>query len=284
MTRSAGVLSSIVALLGVALIAAAVNNHALAQQNGNMQSAWQQQRILGELDNDVAAPLRGYVSPRSSSPASPMPSESTEWKGLEAAGTITYGNTSLSQPAILAISPSGSERLDVTLESGVRSLRIIGSAGKLQDPSGARRQLPSRNAVVSFIPIRAFSNKAVAADTVVSDMTAATLAGHLYTHKRYEFHPADVADPTKQGRPAFATEVYIAQSTGDVFKTVDYVESLEPSPEPHVRVITYENYKMVDGVRVPMNLTETIDGQIAFAIKLTSIQLSSARANSDFSF
>lgn len=279
------------ALLGVILVGTAFGHVVSAQDGGARTSStrWQQSRISGELDADVPAPVPQYTSLPESSQASPTNTaassgQATRWEGLEGTGTISYGKEGPELPATLSISPDGNERLDVTLDNGTRSLRILGFVGKLREQQGKTRQLPIRNAVVSLIPTCAFPFASVSATTIENEMQQVTIAGGAYTHKRFEFHPTYVSDPTKHGRPAFATEVYTTPSTSETFKTVDYVDSMEPLSQSYVRVITYEDYKTVDGVGVPTKFTETIDGQKAYVLKLTSVQLTSSRTQAEFSF
>ncbi len=67
-----------------------------------------------------------------------------------------------------------------------------------------------------------------------------------------------------------------------LYKSATSVESLAQTRYQYLEVVTYTDYRLVDGVKLPFHIATTLEGQPSWAFTMTDV--SSNPANSVFTF
>jgi hypothetical protein len=244
--------------------------------------AWTQTtRIYGPEDRDVPMPSTSPV-PGTANQAAEGVLESyfhavgaTQWQGVKATGTITYsGNEAPPQgTATLTIARDGFTRLDVTNSLGSTSFRVRGIRGGFQDVKGTLHTLPFRNARAGLFAYPFLLSPRLPQQQGIS-LTAGTvqLNGRSFTRLSLARPVIERQTSPRAHGDVIATDVYFSPDTNLPYKSVDLVGALDPSPQRSIRVITYEDYRQVDGVELPFRYTETINGQRSWVLQLTAAE------------
>lgn len=209
---------------------------------------------------------------------------STRWSGFEAQGTMTYGSGEQSNdyPATLTVGRLGETRLDVTRPDGLSSLRINGTSGQLKRGNGRPKSIPLRNMAVGLIAFPNLISSAFAAKHMgVSDGGIVDLDGrslHKVSIQRQLF-PGQFNSAT--ARTYIVSDLYFG-SDHLLYKSAAAIEDLSQSGQQYLEVVSYANYKTIDGVAIPFALSASLDGQPSWKLQLLSV--SPSNANSDFTF
>jgi hypothetical protein len=194
-----------------------------------------------------------------------------QWQGFQATGSIVYaGNEALAHgSATLAVSREGFTRLDVTRSSGSTSLRIRGGMGAFQDTFGKQHRLQASSARAGLL------SYPLLLSTELGEQQSLLLAASAVKLGGAPFNKLSLLRPAVEGRPlspakgnVVPTDIYFSPDTHLPYKSSDLVTSLDGSPQRYLRVITYEDYRQVEGITIPFRYTETINGQLAWTLKL----------------
>jgi hypothetical protein len=243
------------------------------------QASPQSTRIYGPEDRDVPLPSQSIVKSNSAGPAQGIlqsylqAAGAAQWQGIQATGTLTYEGNEAPPPgqATLTIARDGLTRLDVTSSLGTTSLRIRGAAGTFQEVNEKQHRLAFRDARAGL-----FAYSFLLSPHLTEEPGLNLTAGTLQLDGK-SLNKLSVGRPIQQIQTAsrshsdvIVTDIYFSADTNLPFKSVDLVGSLELSPEQYVRVVTYEDYRPVEGVELPFRCTETINGQRSWVLQLTS--------------
>jgi hypothetical protein len=104
----------------------------------------------------------------------------------------------------------------------------------------------------------------------ISSSAVVELNGRAF--KRLSLTRPTIDAPSRAHAEFVTTDFYLSSDTSLLYKSVDMVGSLDPSSRRYMRVITYEDYRQIDGVEIPFRYTETINGQPAWVLQLTTAQ------------
>ncbi len=194
-----------------------------------------------------------------------------QWQGFQATGSIVYAGDEATGhgSATLAVSREGFTRLDVSRTSGSTSLRIRGGMGGFQDALGKQHRLQVSSARASLLAYPfLLSTKLSEQQSLLLATGAAELGGA-------PFNKLSLLRPAVEGRPlspakgnVVPTDIYFSPETHLPYKSSDLITSLDGSTQRYLRVMTYEDYRQVEGVTIPFRYTETINGQFAWMLQL----------------
>jgi hypothetical protein len=264
-------IGSLAAILAIAFVCLPAPQRASAQAT----------RVYGPEDRDVPMPSTGIVASTSDQAAQGLlqsylqAAGAGQWQGIQATGTITYaGNEAPPQgSATLTITRDGLTRLDVTNSLGNTSLRIRGAGGAFQDVSGKQHRLPPRNARAGLLAYVSLLSPGFATEQGLH-LAAGTLQldGRSLSKLSVMRPVAERQASSRAQGDVIVTDIYFSPDTHLPYKSVDLVGALDLSPQRYVRVITYEDYREVEGVQLPFRYTETINGQRSWVLQLTTAQ------------
>jgi len=176
-------------------------------------------------------------------------------------------------------------RLDVQKPKGMSSLRMDGAYGTVQHADGKMKQMDARDAVAGLLafPVLMEANFPASNVMLIDQGTAPVDGTALHRITVEKPWPGDPVDAT--GNPlTTVTDLYFNPQTHLLMKSANGVLGSDPSPERLLRVITYGNYQEVNGMEVPSQYRETINGQILWTLQLNQIRLNQGLPESDFYF
>lgn len=206
----------------------------------------------------------------------------SNWKDVEATGTLTYpaGDT---HAASLFLLGSRYSRLDVTMDSGTRSVRLISTYGRFKDETGVKSPLlpiTSRAALVAFPRIWI---KAAAAGPI-SLFDKGTIATNGQNLHRITFEFPLGPGTYSPGDRTEATDLYFDPNTHLLLFSVDSLRFANSANQPFLRVISYGNYQRFAGILFPTALTETLNGQVQWNLQLAQFSVNANPPSSTFLF
>ena len=250
----------------------------------------QTRSISGSMDKAVPPPLPTLPSASTDRPvlseiqAYLKASGSTNWSGLDAEGTIRYGadETTTPYPATLILSRRGETRLDVTTPGGIRSLRISGFIGNVQDAHGVITSVPLRNCVAGIVAFsRLLSAGTDDTNVIEKDAGPITLDGQTL-HKVSVQYPVSQrkADPRDE-REHMVADLYFGPDNL-LYKSASMVDSVPQSGAHYLEVVSYSDYRSMNGVQIPFRVRATVEGQPAWDLQITTA--SEFSSHIDFSF
>jgi len=228
--------------------------------------------LLGEKDPAAVAELTAYDRATSSS----------GWQDFQAAGTLTYPAGD-SHAAELYLSGSNSARLDVTMNSGTRSLRIGKATGLFQDERGNEGSLSpatSRVGIVAFprIWISALRSE----DISLYDQGTYSKTGRPLHRITMEY---PLASHHEHGPvPTVATDLYFDPATNLLLYSVDAVAFKESPGKIFTRTTQYSNYQPFNGVEIPSEIQQMLDDQPQWTLQLNQVNTNENPPDSTFSF
>ena len=197
---------------------------------------------------------------------------SASWTGFEGHGSMVYGGApdTAAYPATLSISKSGETRLDVERPEGTTSLRISGAMGGFQPANGRMISLPFRNITAGLIVFPRFLSPSFQADkSVVTDDGTVELDGK-------SLHKISLQQKIGRGKPAttidrtyLVSDLYF-DSDHLLYKSATAVESLAQTRYQYLEVITYTDYRVVEGVKLPFHIAATVEGQPSWTFTMTA--------------
>jgi hypothetical protein len=250
--------------------------------------AWAQAtRVYGTEDRNIPFPSTSIPLGDSAQAANLLQAYlqavgAAQWQGVSATGTMTYaGNEAAPEgSATLTITREGSTRLDVTNSKGTTSLRIRGAGGAFQDIKGTRHRLPIVNASAGL-----FAYPFLLSQASQKTQGLSLAAGTLQLDGRL-FNRLSVGRPAAAGSAAAqnSEDIYLSSDTNLPYKSAAFVGSVDGSLQRYLKVITYEDYRQVDGVEIPFRYIETINGQRAWTLQLEEAQPVTTTDESYFTF
>lgn len=190
------------------------------------------------------------------------------WTEMEGKGQITYGGDSATNEATLIIVGNSRFRLDAQTSTGTSSIRINGRSGKIREADGHTFPLLPETAASGLFQFQTLRLADFPdASTSLSDRGLATIRKvslHRITVERRLF-PAQ--------KKSVVTDFYFDPQTHLLVKSVNSIRVDGTGNNAFLRVITYEDYRRVDGVMIPFRFTQTLDGQKQWTLQLSDVQL-----------
>ncbi|WP_260703475.1 LolA-like protein [Edaphobacter flagellatus] len=204
------------------------------------------------------------------------------WTGMQGTGTIAYANETASYPATLTIQGSSKFRLDGQAAKGTLSIRIDGRVGKVQEADGRTFPLAPETAssgIVQFQMLRLADLQTASSLTDHGVVSFDQSSLHRTTIERY-FSPASKFRPLT----TVATDLYFDPQTHLLAKSANSIQIDGAGNNRLLRVITYEDYRLINGMMVPFRFIQTLDGQKQWTLQLSEVQLGSNQPATFFQF
>jgi hypothetical protein len=204
------------------------------------------------------------------------------WRDLQGTGTLSYQDGETHNASLYLLGPQYS-RLDIEMESGLRSVRLNTSAGAFQNEFGEHSSLlpvTSRAGIVAF--------PKVWTDALDSHFVSLYDRG-LYTGTGQALHRITIEYQLtpggyNRGDPTVATDLYFDPSTHALLFSVDSVQFANSADQPFLQVMAYGVYQAFNGFLVPTSLVQTLNGQPQWALQLNQVTINTNLSLSTFSF
>jgi len=205
------------------------------------------------------------------------------WQSLEATGTLTFPDGT-SHAASLFLTGSTFQRLDIEMESGSRSLRLGGVAGRFQDERGSMGSLPPATARAGIVAFpRIWADAASSSNVSLYDQ-------HLYTGTGSNLHRITLeyalegSSQSHFGNRTAATDLYFNPGTHLLAYSVDTVTFIGFVRQSFSRVTSYEEYQQFNGVKVPTTIKQYLNGQLQWTLLLSQVTENATHSADTFLF
>lgn len=256
--------------------------------------AFKKRVVFGEYDKAVTFPVMEGIPGQKDAQALRVvslyldASANGQWKGFDATGTMTVGSGESQKqiPASLSVGQRNRYRLDITTPSGIRSVRVEGPEGAVQQEDGKTFNLPAASAGTGLIPLPTTLSEAAGdkRDSLIDDGLVELDGAKL--HKITFIRPLFSRSLQAQLSPEhpLITTLFFDPKSHLLVKSADAVLLDTTSQTHHLRVITYEDSRAIDGYVVPYRYRETIDGRLSWTLELTNVTVATNHEASYFHF
>lgn len=227
---------------------------------------------LGQVDTAALSEVLDHIKVVGASP----------WTGMQGTGKITYGSDSTSYPATLTIQGNSKFRLDGQAAHGTLSIRINGRIGKIQETDGRTFPLVPETASSGIFQFQMLHLADLETASSLIDhglVPFDQVSLHRITVERY-FSPASKSRPLK----TLATDLYFDPQTHLLAKSVNSVQIDGAGNNRFLRVITYEDYRPINGLMLPFRFIQTLDGQKQWTLQLSEVELGPNQPATFFQF
>lgn len=257
--------------------------------------SWAQQlpsRIQGQFDSDVPLPVAGSKAVGLADAAGQVEMQAfgrlvdpASWTSMQADGTVTYAGAQEALPVTISMMPGNRCRIDITESNGHDLSVTKGDQGWFQAPQGKPTLDPPMMSLERTLPLHLFFEiQAKPNKYAVTDRGSTTIGGQFVHRVSVETEvPTSMRWPKSVPRRA-VLDLYFDTKTHLLYKSASVIPvpgSMQPAL---LRVLTYSDYKLIDGHTVPASISETINGQLIRTFALSSVQFDAAPAASLFSF
>lgn len=207
------------------------------------------------------------------------------WKGLQGTGQITYGvGDTTAYSATFSILGGTGFRLDGQTAKGELSIRINGGHGKIQEADGHLYPLlpnTAKSGIVQF-ELPRLANFPYPGTSLL-DRGLVTIEGRSLHRITYEITTADASEAVKK-KNAVVTDLYFDPASHLLIESANSIRIDGAGSADFLRVITYEDYRAVQGSMVPFRFTQTLNGQKQWTLQLSTVQLNPALETPSFEF
>ncbi|WP_263418905.1 DUF4292 domain-containing protein [Terriglobus albidus] len=197
------------------------------------------------------------------------------WTGMQGTGTITYGSDQNSYSATLTIVGSSRSRLDIQTATGSISTRINSRLGNIQHPDGKSFPLAPEIAASGIVQFELPRLADLQTRSSVLDHGVTVIDG-------MNLHRVTIEQPLTP-KKNIATDLYFDPETHLLVKTANAIRP-DGSQSELLRVVTYGDYRAVDGVMVPFLYRQVLDGQKQWTIQFSEVQLNPNLQSNYFEF
>jgi hypothetical protein len=196
----------------------------------------------------------------------------TQWNEMQGTGTISQGEQ---EPfdATLSVLGSNKFRLDVTTLHGIRSTRISDVIGVVQQDDSTKQTLPAgtaKNGLLAFP--RLLSSTFPDSQTTLLDHGIIQIDGkslHRITFEGVVFPD----DPTFDKDNICVLDLYFDPGSHLLIKSAEQAQLDSNDREHYLRVTTYADYRQVDGMLIPYQYSQTLNGQKQWTLNLAEVNL-----------
>jgi hypothetical protein len=176
-------------------------------------------------------------------------------------------------------------RLDATLADGVHSWFVNSSTSFQENPDGSTLPLPSQNIVKPANLTFPLLHLVMA----IQDAAVTVSYGGLVTHDGQQVHDILIqrtfpqsSDPLGALGRITKAHIFIDPNALTIQSILDTAYRRDLGPGEFSHEMQFSNYQAVNGVFVPMSVTEFISNQQTETIQLTQINFNTGLADSDF--
>jgi hypothetical protein len=203
------------------------------------------------------------------------------WQDLEATGTLTFTDGDAHQASLYLLG-SDQSRLDITMDSGTRSLRIQGVNGAFQDERGNQGVILSTTSSAGLVALpRIWLYGATNSHLSLHDQGISAVFGPSLHRITVEYALSAQNSPVV---PTHATDLYFDPDSHLLLFSTDSVSFGNTSGQTFLRMTTYGAYQPFNGVLIPTSITQYLDEQQEWTLTLTQLSLNSNLPASTFCF
>lgn len=173
-------------------------------------------------------------------------------------------------------------RLDASLSGGERSWIVNGSSALLKGPDGSTTYLPSQNAVKPASTMFPLMQVVAALENTSTNVSYDGLVSHD-GEQVYDIAIQEVLqnDPAGALGKITKTHIYVNPQSMTVFAIEDRAYAQRGVAEfPHE--LQFADYQSIDGIQVPLSITELISGQKTLSIQLSQMKFNTGLTSADF--
>ena len=195
----------------------------------------------------------------------------TAWHGMQATGTVTYGNLADSFPATLLMLPGNKIRMVLTSAQGNTIASTSGYSGHMQQAGGKDAGLSSIATAAGIIPFDLPSLASLSASGFrIVDRGMLVLEDESL-HRVTIQMALQIRDAGAGADRYSVTDFYFDSKTHLLRKSAS--SALVPGAGQHrfLRVLTYGDYKTSGDVLVPTLISETLDGRATWSLHLDTV-------------
>jgi hypothetical protein len=206
---------------------------------------------------------------------------------FEATGEITYYLAGAEVKGNATVRGRGLDqfRLDAALPEGTRSWAIDGLQGQLKEVDGTITVIPPHNIVTLgslTLPVGRVMNAVSDSTTAVSGLGSASEKGRSLENVGVRRSFGWKADPYNILSKVSAAEFSIDPATFLITSIKDNTHPKETLLVDVQRVISFSDYRNVNGIQVPFAIEQTVNGQRVFTLTLNNISFNVGVSNADF--
>jgi hypothetical protein len=208
------------------------------------------------------------------------------WTEMQGKGALTYPSADLGPfNATLSILNGDSFRLDVETSQGLRSTRIQGSTGAIQDADGKSQPIPAETASIGLVQFQllrlpSFPDPSLSLlDRGIRQIDGKSL--HLVT---VESPLPKTASPIGLAYSTTATDLYFDPSTHLLIKSATVIRITGARNQDFLRVISYSDYQKIGETLIPFHYQESLSGQPQWTLQLTEANFETTLKPSFFTF
>jgi hypothetical protein len=198
------------------------------------------------------------------------------WAGKQVQGTVT-----------IKARGAGQFRIDADLPSGTRSWYVNNGDGALRDEAGKITAIPFQNAValgaITF-PLPRLSGVATDTTSSVKYVGLRSLGSHQYQTIEVSLPNQFKSDPDGTLNRLFTAYYLFDPSTFRLVLIQDKTHPVDRLTRDIDHELDFADFRSVNGVQFPFNISERIAGQETFSIQLSNVTMNPGLTDSDFQF
>jgi hypothetical protein len=198
------------------------------------------------------------------------------WAGQEVSGSVTVQTARPDQ-----------FRLDANLAQGTRSWVISGGQGTVREADGKESPIPSFNGISLgslTLPISTILQSLNDPSAAVSSLGQEEFAGAQVNRIRIQQALSPQFDPNGEWTHLSAREYLIDALTSRIVASRAVLHPNDSFTKQFTQVVSFSDYRQVNGIAVPFSIVETIGGQKTWAIQLNTVTFNTGLTDTDFQF
>jgi hypothetical protein len=246
-------------------------------------------RIVGPEDQQIPMPTGGVQGRKDPGAMQELISflkttQLASFIDMRGIGTaLLPGGDSSPLPATMHLQGADKFRLDIQTSSGTRTIVFNGALAIVQHEDKTSYALP---------PTAGTNGVAVFPRPALTDFsgTGFSLIDHgLILVKGIQLHRITVQSAFSRrssdntGHDVdLATDLYFDATSHLLVKSATAIRLNEGGPQPYLQVVSYEDYRRVNGILVPFGYRKTLNGQLEWAMQLNDAQINAGVDSSMF--
>lgn len=243
-------------------------------------------RVYGESDSEIPLPVHPDRKGQDASAIQQLAgfmkvTNLSGWKGLIATGTITIAGDPTPYPAHFSIAGGNSYRLDVEKPDGIDSTIVNGRQGVFAAPQRQSRAMSSDTAFGGLLALpRVLASGYPFATTSVLDEGLVNNGG-VSLHRITLDDAAALSDSCS---PWKTVDLYFDPATNLLVSSAINGRLGSDDRACYFLLTTYGDYQAVAGASFPFSISQSMNGQPQWELKLTSVTFSAPSDTSIFNF
>jgi hypothetical protein len=206
---------------------------------------------------------------------------------FRATGTIIYywAGKEVSGPSTVSGRGFDQFRLDAQLPDGLRSLVFSHGQGELRESSGKISALPSYNVInlgLLTFPYVGIYRSLVDQTTSVTNIGRVEISGREVAQVRVQRHLPQPQDPGGLLAKLMTSDYFVDTQTGFILRVRDNTHPVNNLRTSYTHDIELSDYKRINGIMVPMTVSEKIAGARIWELRLDDMNFNNGLTDADF--